>query len=290
MFHSSNEPEAGPYSLTQIVDKTGIPLSLLLRYKKLHGDRIPTEGREPRLRFPHEAIEIFRDIHRDESRNRGGGGRRLMSLTAQRLAAQRPAVPEPETEAEPEAEPEPEAGGEPTAAAEEAATESRERPAAETAPEVAAAAETAPEVAAAAETAAAATTPKPPDAAVPATAEPELLTLTEIHERTGISYPTLIRYTRQHLDRIPHHGKGRARRYPEEAVAAFSRIRLESRRGRPPVRLEALLDSAPGRTPEETDALADRLQALEASQDRLEEEIRSFLRELRQPLTGTTDA
>jgi predicted DNA-binding transcriptional regulator AlpA len=58
-----------------------------------------------------------------------------------------------------------------------------------------------------------------------------LLTLTEIGNRTGISYPTLSRYVKQHLKEIPHEGKGRARRYYPEAVEVFNRLRGESRRG-----------------------------------------------------------
>ncbi|MEM8961890.1 MAG: helix-turn-helix domain-containing protein [Acidobacteriota bacterium] len=59
-----------------------------------------------------------------------------------------------------------------------------------------------------------------------------MLTLTEISKRTGISYPTLLRYVRRHLDEIPHMGEGRARRYPDEAVEVFNRLRSESGRGR----------------------------------------------------------
>lgn len=60
-----------------------------------------------------------------------------------------------------------------------------------------------------------------------------LLTLTAISKRTGISYPTLLRYVRAHLSRIPHEGEGRARRFPAEAIAVFESIRDETgkRRG-----------------------------------------------------------
>jgi DNA-binding transcriptional MerR regulator len=58
-----------------------------------------------------------------------------------------------------------------------------------------------------------------------------LLTLTEIGNRTGISYPTLSRYVKQHLGEIPHEGKGRGRRYHAAAVEVFQRLRGESGRG-----------------------------------------------------------
>lgn len=70
-------------------------------------------------------------------------------------------------------------------------------------------------------------------AAAPKPKRKGLLTLTEIGKRTGISYPTLLRYVRSHLNRIPHEGEGRARRFPAAAVAVFKQIRGESgkRRG-----------------------------------------------------------
>ncbi len=66
-----------------------------------------------------------------------------------------------------------------------------------------------------------------------AAASDDLLTLTEIGRITGISYPTLSRYTKLFLDRIPHVGSGRKRRYPKEAIAVFRQLRSESRPGRP---------------------------------------------------------
>ncbi|RMH23353.1 MAG: hypothetical protein D6696_00720 [Acidobacteria bacterium] len=64
------------------------------------------------------------------------------------------------------------------------------------------------------------------------TAGEGLLTLTQIKNVTGISYPTLLRYVRLHLKKIPHKGSGRGRRYLPEAVEVFQRLRAESPRGR----------------------------------------------------------
>jgi excisionase family DNA binding protein len=61
-----------------------------------------------------------------------------------------------------------------------------------------------------------------------------LLTLTQVAEQTGISYPTLLRYVKTHLGKLPHAGSGRARRFKPEAVEAFRRLRAQSRAGRPP--------------------------------------------------------
>jgi hypothetical protein len=55
--------------------------------------------------------------------------------------------------------------------------------------------------------------------------------LTAISKTTGISYPTLVRYVRLYSDRLPHAGKGRARRFFPEAVDVFRSLRQESGRG-----------------------------------------------------------
>jgi DNA-binding transcriptional MerR regulator len=60
----------------------------------------------------------------------------------------------------------------------------------------------------------------------------ELLSLTDISKRTKISYPTLMRYVRAHLDEIPHLGEGRKRRFPPEAVKAFQKLYSGPRGGR----------------------------------------------------------
>ena len=113
-------------------------------------------------------------------------------------------------------------------------------------------------------------------------AEPDLLTLTEIGRRTGISYPTLLRYVRLHEERIPHQGKGRARRYLPEAVPVFRQIRSESRRGRR--RNEAgerrrgqVLDAA----------LSRRVRDLEKAQAAVETQLKAVIKLLKKPLKVT---
>lgn len=63
----------------------------------------------------------------------------------------------------------------------------------------------------------------------------DLLTLTEVSNRTGISMPTLQRYKKEYQDRIPSEGEGRKQRYPESALPVFEEIKAENikRRGRP---------------------------------------------------------
>ncbi len=60
----------------------------------------------------------------------------------------------------------------------------------------------------------------------------ELLTLTQVSEMTGISYPTLVRYVKLHGSKIPHKGEGRSRRFYPRAVEVFKKLRAESGRGR----------------------------------------------------------
>lgn len=77
---------------------------------------------------------------------------------------------------------------------------------------------------------------KAPKAAKAAAAEEAvesgMLSLKEIEDQTGISYPTLLRYLKTSLKRIPHKGSGRRRRFPQDAVAVFKTLKEESRRGR----------------------------------------------------------
>ena len=62
-------------------------------------------------------------------------------------------------------------------------------------------------------------------------ARTDLLTLTEIGRRTGISYPTLTRYVKKYSARLKSEGSGRARRFYEESVAVFKELRASSRGG-----------------------------------------------------------
>lgn len=63
----------------------------------------------------------------------------------------------------------------------------------------------------------------------------KLYTLSEVSKKTGISMPTVQKYKRLYQHRIPSVGKGRKQRYPQEALAAFQKIKEENlkKRGRP---------------------------------------------------------
>lgn len=106
-----------------------------------------------------------------------------------------------------------------------------------------------------------------------------LLTLTEISNRTGISYPTCINYVKRHLDRIPHVGTGRRRRFPPEATAVFRELRNQSRSGR-----RKSSTAASSRTDK---AVLRRLRELEKSQRQLTRQLDSVLKTLNTPLNVT---
>jgi hypothetical protein len=59
-----------------------------------------------------------------------------------------------------------------------------------------------------------------------------LYSLLDIKKKTGISYPTLVKYARDFADQIPAVGKGRNRRYTVDSVKVFQRIFAQRRPGR----------------------------------------------------------
>jgi hypothetical protein len=127
------------------------------------------------------------------------------------------------------------------------------------------------------------------------------MTLTQISEDTGISYPTLVRYVRLHSDQLPHEGKGRARRFYPQAVDVFRKLRSESGRGgrkkgsgaaaasggrgrgrgRAAAVKSAVAKSAVANVGEAMSAgLNQRLKAIEKAQVSLEKKLRSFAKGL----------
>jgi DNA-binding transcriptional MerR regulator len=105
-----------------------------------------------------------------------------------------------------------------------------------------------------------------------------LLSLSEVGRLTGISYPTLLRYVKLHLNEIPHSGSGRSRRFRPDAVEVFARLRRESRRGRRPAgdRTGVVEASARG--------LLSRLDRMERNQAEMARQLRSLLKGLERPI------
>jgi hypothetical protein len=203
------EPEAGKlYTLSEISQKTGISMPTLQRYKKTYQARIPSVGQGRKQRYPDSALPVFDEI---KNENAGKRGRPRKDPNAPR--PERPAA------SKRRGRPAKNAGGPgrkaaaaaPSPAAAKRATGGRGRKAAAAAP------------------AAPARRGRPAKAAKGGSGN--LMTLTQISETTGISYPTLVRYVRMHADRLPSEGKGRARRFYPQAVDVFRQLRQESGRG-----------------------------------------------------------
>lgn len=117
----------------------------------------------------------------------------------------------------------------------------------------------------------------------------ELLTLSEISRRTKISYPTVSRYVKLFIDRIPHVGTGRVRRFPKEAVAAFQQLRGESRPGRPRksgAKAAASKPAGRGAASAGTD-VSSRLKDLERSHADLSKKLGAVLELLKKPVHVT---
>jgi excisionase family DNA binding protein len=132
-----------------------------------------------------------------------------------------------------------------------------------------------------------------------------LMTLTQVSEQTGISYPTLVRYVRVHSDRLPSEGTGRSRRFHPEAVDVFRQLRQESGRGGRKPNAAKTAKAAktgggrgrksaasaagttgtrrgPGRPPAAPaeSGLTQRLRSLERTQQDLEKRFRGFVQSL----------
>jgi predicted DNA-binding transcriptional regulator AlpA len=259
------EPEAQGeeklYTLSEISQRTGISMPTLQRYKKLYQDRLPSSGQGRKQRYPESALPVFDEI---KNENIGRRGRPRKDASAPR--------PEP--------------------------TPARRRPGR---PPKAAAAKRGRKAASAA-------TPQPAagrrggrrgrPAAAPARGGRaqkggNLLTLTQISETTGISYPTLVRYVRLHSDRLPHEGKGRARRFYPQAVDVFRQLRSESGRGgrkkgsakgtgRGPGRPPGRRGRPPGRSAgsDQSSAVSQRLKAIEKGQQSLEKKLKGLVKSL----------
>ena len=249
-------PQGKLYTLSEISQKTGISMPTLQRYKKLYQDRIPAEGRGRKQRYPDSSLPVFDQI-RNENLGRRGRPR------------QDPNAPRPEKSGS-------------------------KRPAARGR---AAAAKAAPARSAAGRRAASKRTPAPAPARgrggrkAAARGGEKLMTLTQISEQTGISYPTLVRYVRLHGDRLPHEGKGRGRRFYPHAMDMFRQLRSESGRGgRKPVAVKARRGRPPGRGRVAAAAASavtavdagvhKRLREIEKAQQGLEKKFRGFVKSL----------
>lgn len=242
------------FTLSEVSQRSGISMPTLQRYKKLYQGRIPSVGSGRKQRYPQEALPVFDEI---KNENVGRRGRPRKDASAP-VAPRRPVAAAKR-------------GRKPAAVAAKPVRGRRGRTAEVVRP--------------------AARRGRPPKAAAAAAAAPargrgraaksgNLLTLTQISETTGISYPTLVRYVRLYSDRLPHEGKGRGRRFYPQAVDVFRQIRSESGRGgRKPSAGRAAAASR-GRAAGADPAVSQRLKVLEKAQQALEKRMRTLVRSL----------
>jgi len=245
MAEADSQSDERLYTLSDISQKTGISMPTLQRYKKLYQGRIPSVGSGRKQRYPEDALPVFDEI---KNENIGRRGRPRKDASAPAAPARR--------------------RGRPPGSGRKAASEGRGRRGRRPGRPAKSAAAAAP----------ARRRGRPPGRANRSAGN--LLTLTEISKTTGISYPTLVRYVRLHSDQLPHEGKGRGRRFYPAAVDVFRQLRQESGRGgRKPGRPAG---SGRGRAAAgaDTSGLAQRIRAIEKSQQDIEKRFRGLVQNL----------
>lgn len=262
------------YTLSDISQKTGISMPTLQRYKKMYQDRIPSAGQGRKQRYPESALPVFDVIKTENAGKRGRPRKDPSAPRPERPAASKRRPGRPARAAQPAAAAPAKRSGRPPGR-----PPGRPKKAVAAAPRVAAAKRSPGR-------------PKKAAAAAPSGRRPGrpqktsgLLTLTQISETTGISYPTLVRYVRMHADKLPSEGKGRARRFYPQAVDVFRQLRSESGRGgRKKGSGAAAKKSATttrGRISAASDELSgmvsQRLKQLEKTQQSLEKKFKGFV-------------
>ncbi len=114
-----------------------------------------------------------------------------------------------------------------------------------------------------------------------------LYSLLDVKKKTGISYPTLVKYAKEFADQIPAVGTGRNRRYTVESIKVFQRLFAKRRPGRrpgagwvkhPPGSVARLPEAQGGPTPGQSSPLRQEAPL------RLAEEDRELIRNLREAL------
>ena len=291
-------------TLSELARRASVSMATAQRYKKLHQDRIPSEGEGRKQRYPVAAVKMFKDLKKEGVSKRGAAGRKGSPAKAARAAASGPAlltlssisaqtgisyptlqryvklfgdrIPHEGEGRKRRYHPDSVAVFRQLRAESKPGRKPKAKPAA--APK------------------APARKRKVRAKAAPGSAPAQkLLTLTAIGKQTGISGPTLQRYIKLHLDRIPHEGEGRKRRYRPEAVAVFREIRSQSKRGRKPKAKAGAAAprkaAAPARKRTVRRKAATGAQAgLEARLAALEAQVSQVLKKLEQPITITLRA
>lgn len=256
-------------TLSEVHVRTGISMPTLQRYKKLYQARIPSVGRGRKQRYPQSALAVFESL-KTENLGRRGRPRKGGSAAKSAPKGAVKSLAKATTNSSPRAT---KTGRRPG------------RPALSKAPAVAA------------------SFPAPKfgrgrrrmDPSV-ASSEPKavrggrgyraakpkrsgLITLTEVAKKAGISYPTAVRYVREFIERLPHEGTGRTRRFYPTAIEAVRQLREESGRGgRKAVAAVRQVGRQVGHQIE--GAVAAQIRELQRTQKQLEEKIRGVVKSL----------
>jgi predicted DNA-binding transcriptional regulator AlpA len=254
-------------TLSEVSQRTGISMPTLQRYKKIYQNRIPSEGKGRKQRYPESALPVFEELKVENAGRRGrprkdgssASGSGAVSSGVRRgrkpaAAAAKVAKKVPGRRGRP-----------PGSGAKKAAAPARGRGGRKAAGGRGRGSRTA----------------------------SGLLTLGQVGEQTGISYPTLVRYVRLHSDRLPSEGTGRARRFHPEAVEVFRQLRQEGGRGgrKPGAAKAAKATGGRGRgrgrgraaaasAPATESGLVQRLRSLERTQQDLEKRFKGFVQSL----------
>lgn len=263
------------YTLSEISKRTGISMPTLQRYKKLYQNRLPSVGAGRKQRYPESALPVFDEIKNENAGKRGrprkDGSAPRPSATAATASKRR-------------------GGRKPAAAAKTAGSKRAAAGGRKTASRRGATA-SAPAAQGGRKGGRVAAKTASKGRGGRASGSGNLLTLKQINEQTGISYPTLVRYVRLYSDRLPHEGKGRARRFHPEALNVFRELRSESGRGgrKPAAATKATASRGRGRGRAAASSsqsegisglLQQRLKALEKSQQGLEKRFKGFVQSL----------
>ncbi|MEA2564790.1 MAG: hypothetical protein QOH06_6294 [Acidobacteriota bacterium] len=246
------------YTLSEISQRTGISMPTLQRYKKMYQSRIPAEGKGRKQRYPEDSLPVFEQLRVENAGRRGrprkdASARPAASAAAKRGRGRKAAAPAPAPAAKRGRKAAAKPAAKPAAAKRGGARGTRGAGGRKTAA---------------------------------SGGRSNLLTLGQVSEQTGISYPTLVRYVRLHSNRLPSEGTGRSRRFHPEAVPVFSQLRSESGRGgRKPAAAKATRGAGRGRgraaaASSSPDTSHQRLKALERAQQDLEKRFRGFVTSL----------
>ncbi len=252
------------YTLSEISQRTGISMPTLQRYKKMYQSRIPAEGKGRKQRYPEESLPVFAQL-RDENASRRGRPRKDASAARPAASGAAGGRGRGRKAAAPAAAPAAKRGRGRKAAAKPAAKPAASKRGG----------------------AARGTRGAGGRKAAASGGRSNLLTLGQVSEQTGISYPTLVRYVRLHSNRLPSEGTGRSRRFHPEAVPVFNQLRSESGRGgrKPAAAKKAPRGAGRGRgraaaASSSADTSHQRLKALERAQQDLEKRFRGFVQSL----------